>query len=249
MDTDPNFSFNVGPDQDWHQNDADPRADPTQVLNLLENQNLSVSNVPWFSLFWVGQHIEIFLEKKFSLSSSSFTWNWYRSGSTGFVFGKMMRNPTLSGSTTLLSWVPWLWRTNILKGYLLQFAYFLVHIRYNIIHPFDIIYCMQSVNFLFVFVGQNFLHTARYGKSYSNQWCGIGPIGNFELMWWSQDPERFRIHIDFGSGSHLHYGYQSYLVWKGDRVVHCHNAANIGSFFIILPVPSTRLAVLSVRMW
>jgi hypothetical protein len=46
MDTDPNFSFNVGPDQDWHQNDADPRADPTQVLNLLENQNLSVSNVP-----------------------------------------------------------------------------------------------------------------------------------------------------------------------------------------------------------
>jgi hypothetical protein len=30
------------------------------------------------------------------------------------------------------------------KGSLLQFAYFLVHIRYNIMQPFDIIYCNRS---------------------------------------------------------------------------------------------------------
>jgi hypothetical protein len=28
-DTDPNFQVDADPDTDWHQNDADPHADPT----------------------------------------------------------------------------------------------------------------------------------------------------------------------------------------------------------------------------
>jgi hypothetical protein len=35
---DPNFSIDANPDSDWHQNDADPHAHPTQVLHILENQ-------------------------------------------------------------------------------------------------------------------------------------------------------------------------------------------------------------------
>jgi hypothetical protein len=31
-DPDPNFHCNAGPDPDWHQNDADPHADPIQCF-------------------------------------------------------------------------------------------------------------------------------------------------------------------------------------------------------------------------
>jgi hypothetical protein len=36
---DPNFHVDANPDPpDWHQNDADPHADPTQNLHLLDNK-------------------------------------------------------------------------------------------------------------------------------------------------------------------------------------------------------------------
>jgi hypothetical protein len=38
VDPDPNFHIGTDPDPDpdWNQNDADPHADPTQVLHILE---------------------------------------------------------------------------------------------------------------------------------------------------------------------------------------------------------------------
>ncbi len=38
-DLDPNLYVNADPDPNWHQNEADPHAYPTQSLQMLEKKN------------------------------------------------------------------------------------------------------------------------------------------------------------------------------------------------------------------
>jgi hypothetical protein len=78
-DQDPNFHFDADPDPDWHQNNADPHADPTPSFTNFGKSHffyfLSLYNVKCairHSVF--GQHIEI-SRKKSTLSIFSFAWN------------------------------------------------------------------------------------------------------------------------------------------------------------------------------